>query len=208
MEQTWRWWGPEDIITFAHVRQTGATGIVTALHDIPAGTVWTREAIEAAQELHREAIANSGCAGAWSRACRWHEAIKIGEGDLDRLFDNYRQSLRNLGRLRHHDDLLQFHAGARLDAHRSRALRCRAAARRCASTRTNSPPSTASCWSAPAPRPTIRRRCSMQARAWFERRLAGRPRQAARQHHGGPARRLRPLRPPRPARDARALSRE
>jgi mannonate dehydratase len=40
MEQTWRWWGPADPITLAEVRQTGACGVVTALHEIPAGRPW------------------------------------------------------------------------------------------------------------------------------------------------------------------------
>ncbi len=92
------------------------------------------------------------------------EAIKLGEGDLEPLFENYRQSLRNLAALRRDHRLLQLHAGARLDAHRTRAIRCPAAARRCASTRTSSRPSTASCWSAPARRRTIRPR-SLRARA-------------------------------------------
>jgi mannonate dehydratase len=95
MEQTWRWWGPDDIITLAHVRQTGATGIVTALHDVPAGLVWTREAIEARKQF----IENDRELGLrWSvvESLPVVEAIKIGEGDLEPLFENYRTSLRNL----------------------------------------------------------------------------------------------------------------
>lgn len=96
MEQTWRWWGPDDIIRLAYVRQAGATGIVNALHEIPAGVVWTREAIEA----RRDFIARDASLGLrWSvvESLPVAEAIKIGTGDLEPLFENYRTSLRNLG---------------------------------------------------------------------------------------------------------------
>ena len=97
MEQTWRWFGPDDVIRLPDIRQAGATGVVTALHHLPYGVVWSVEEIEA-----RKALIGSDP----SLALRWsvveslpvHEAIKIGEGDLDPLFDNYRQSLRNLAR--------------------------------------------------------------------------------------------------------------
>ncbi|WP_407159079.1 mannonate dehydratase [Bradyrhizobium sp. STM 3557] len=95
MEQTWRWFGPDDPITLPQVRQTGATGIVTALHHIPYSVVWSEDEI-----LKRIAMIE----GDSSLRLRWSvveslpvsEAIKLGEGDLAPLFENYRQSLRNL----------------------------------------------------------------------------------------------------------------
>jgi mannonate dehydratase len=95
MEQTWRWWGPDDIITLAHVRQTGATGIVTALHDVPAGVVWTREAIETRKQFI-ESDSSLGLRWSVVESLPVIEAIKIGEGDLEPYFENYRVSLRNL----------------------------------------------------------------------------------------------------------------
>ncbi|WP_315781807.1 mannonate dehydratase [Bradyrhizobium sp. SZCCHNPS1003] len=95
MEQTWRWFGPDDPITLPQVRQTGATGIVTALHHIPYGVVWSTDEI-----VKRIGMIESDS----SLRLRWSvveslpvsEAIKLGEGDLSDLLDNYRQSLRNL----------------------------------------------------------------------------------------------------------------
>jgi mannonate dehydratase len=95
LEQTWRWWGPEDLITLGDVRQAGASGIVTALHQIPAGELWSREAIE---ERQRVIGANPSLGLRWSvvESLPVAEAIKIGEGDLTPLFEAYRASLRNL----------------------------------------------------------------------------------------------------------------
>jgi mannonate dehydratase len=95
MEQTWRWFGPDDVVQLPHIRQTGATGIVTALHQIPYGVVWTFEEIEARKAL---IAADPSLGLCWSvvESLPVHESIKIGEGDLEPLFDNYRQSLRNL----------------------------------------------------------------------------------------------------------------
>jgi mannonate dehydratase len=96
MEQTWRWFGPGDEATLAHARQAGATGIVTALHDIPYGDVWPVEAIR-----ERKALIESD----ESMGLRWsvvesvpvHEDVKLGRGDLDRLYTNFANTLRNLG---------------------------------------------------------------------------------------------------------------
>ena len=95
MEQTWRWWGPQDLIKLAHVCQAGATGIVTALHQIPSGELWTREAVE---ERKRFIEADKSLGLRWSvvESLPVHEAIKIGNGDLNPLFDTYRASMRNL----------------------------------------------------------------------------------------------------------------
>jgi mannonate dehydratase len=95
MEQTWRWFGPDDVVQLPHIRQTGATGIVTALHQIPYGVVWTVDEIEARKAL---IAADPSLGLRWSvvESLPIHESIKIGEGDLAPLFDNYRQSLRNL----------------------------------------------------------------------------------------------------------------
>ncbi len=95
MEQTWRWFGPDDVVQLPHIRQTGATGIVTALHQIPYGVVWTVNEIEARKAL---IAADPSLGLRWSvvESLPIHESIKIGEGDLAPLFDNYRQSLRNL----------------------------------------------------------------------------------------------------------------
>ena len=97
MEQTWRWFGPDDVIKLSHVRQTGATGIVTALHHIPYGVVWSVEEIEKRKAL---IAADPSLGLRWSvvESLPVHEAIKLGEGDLEPLFDSYRQSLRNLAR--------------------------------------------------------------------------------------------------------------
>ena len=93
MIESWRWFGPLDKITLPEITQTGASGIVTALHDIPYGEIWPVEAIAARQKM----IADTGLLD-WMvvESLPIHERIKRGDGDLTALFANYRQSMANL----------------------------------------------------------------------------------------------------------------
>lgn len=90
--ESWRWYGQFDPITLPQIRQTGASGIVTALHEIPYGEVWSQEAISKRHTQIREA----GFEWCVVESLPIHERIKRGEGDLSQLFDNYRKSMANL----------------------------------------------------------------------------------------------------------------
>jgi mannonate dehydratase len=92
MIESWRWYGPFDRITLPQIAQTGATGIVTALHEIPYGEVWPRATIAA---RHAE-IEAAGFQWVVVESLPIHERIKRGDGDLTQLFANYRQSMANL----------------------------------------------------------------------------------------------------------------
>ena len=92
MIESWRWYGPFDKITLPEIAQTGATGIVTALHEIPYGEVWPTDLI-AARKAEIEA---AGFQWVVVESLPIHERIKRGEGDLGPLLANYRQSMANL----------------------------------------------------------------------------------------------------------------
>ena len=92
MEKTWRWFGKKDKITLSMLRQIGVEGIVTALHDVPNGQVWTREAI---RDL-REYIESYGMRWSVVESLPVCESIKYGGADRDQLIENYKESLRNL----------------------------------------------------------------------------------------------------------------
>ncbi len=95
MEQSWRWFGPDDVVPLQTIRQAGAAGVVTALHHIPYGVAWSVEEIERRQALIG-ADASLGLRWNVVESLPIHERIKLGEGDLGGLYDNYRQSMRNL----------------------------------------------------------------------------------------------------------------
>ena len=92
MERTWRWFGKKDKITLAMLKQIGVEGIVTALHDVPLGQVWTREKIH---EL-KEYIESYGMRWSVVESLPVVETIKYGGPDRDHQIEVYKESLRNL----------------------------------------------------------------------------------------------------------------
>jgi mannonate dehydratase len=93
VKQTWRWFGPDDPVTLAHVRQAGAVGVVSALHRLNDGRAWPADAI-AGRKAEIEA---AGLTWDVVESVIVHEDIKTRSGRFRELIDNYKASLRSLG---------------------------------------------------------------------------------------------------------------
>lgn len=94
MEKTWRWFGKKDKITLSMLRQIGVEGIVTALHEVPNGEIWTVEAINDLKQY----IESYGMRWSVVESLPVCEAIKYAGPERDRLIENYKVSLANLGK--------------------------------------------------------------------------------------------------------------
>ena len=93
MQETWRWFGPDDTVSLEQIVQAGASGVVTALDHIPTGEAWPREDIAERNAL----LSSHGLEWSVVESVPVHQDIKLRKGDYQRLIENYRTTLKNLG---------------------------------------------------------------------------------------------------------------